>query len=155
MRDQGYNGDGEVMSSSFVNHEPVDTDTPGPSLTRQEFADECDINSIMARYETNGLLPSHVNPVSGQYLDLSDVPDLRSAIDLMRNAEAAFMRLPASARREFDNDPVKFVEFAQSDNEENHAKMREWGLMEPLPKEPEIPVVRVEGFNPEPTSDKK
>lgn len=146
MRSQGCNADGCVISSMYIEHDPVDTDTPGPSLTRQEFADECDINTIMARYETTGILPSHQRAGDPQYLDLSDVPDLRTSIDLMRDAESAFMRLPATIRREFDNDPVRFVEFAQ--NPQNLEKMREWGLAPPLPQKPDPTEVVI--LNPEP-----
>lgn len=46
------------------------------------------------------------------------------------------MTLPARTRFEFDNDPEKFVRFAQ--DPANNAQMREWGLTEPLP-EPAAP----------------
>ncbi|AXH77030.1 MAG: internal scaffolding protein [Microviridae sp.] len=111
-----------------------------PSQTRQEFADDCDINIIMARYETTGVI-SHLNPAPPRYLDLTNVPDLATALLVMNDAEAAFMTLPAKVRREFDNDPVKFVEFAEKG--ENLAQMREWGLAPPAPVAPEPVSVRV------------
>ena len=55
------------------------------SLTRQEFADECDINSIMARYEAGGAV-SHVNKAQPMYLDTTLYPDLQGAMDAFREA---------------------------------------------------------------------
>lgn len=132
---QGCNADGEALRDFYVEHEPVDLYCdPDEGMTRQEFADECDINVLMATYERTGAL-NHFNRVEPQYLDVSDVPDLPRSIAIIEAANAAFMTLPASTRREFDNDPVKFVEFAQ--NPDNLEKMREWNLAPPLPPDPE------------------
>lgn len=112
-----------------------------PSLTRQEFAEECDINTLMERYEKSGVI-SHVNRAQPVYMDLTVMPDLREALDIMRDATIAFNSLPARTRFEFDNDPQKFVDYAQ--NPDNIGKMREWGLAPPaaLPDAPiEVRVV--------------
>lgn len=105
------------------------TFTDGPSLTRQEFATECDINEIMARYETTGQLP--VNNASGPvYVDYTDMPeDLMGTMKLVQDAAASFMTLPAKVRRFFDNDPLLFTEFAS--DPVNVDQMREWGLAKP------------------------
>ncbi|QCQ84631.1 internal scaffolding protein [Blackfly microvirus SF02] len=101
-----------------------------PSLTRQEFAEECDINVIMSRYERTGQLPMNMNGVEPRYVDMSAMPtDFREAMDIMIEAEKAFMMLPANVRREFDNDAKMFVDFASMP--ENLSKMREWGLAVP------------------------
>lgn len=119
-----------------------------PSLTRQEFADDADINVIMAQYEKTGVI-SHINSTPPAFLDLSDVPDLQTAITLIRDSETAFMTLPAKTRAEFDNDPVKFINYAE--NPENIERMREWGLA-PKP-DPEPAPQKVEIVNPPPQSD--
>lgn len=151
---QLVNSDGEIMSSAFAE---IDRANPAiycdcsvePSLTRQEFAEDCDINTLMAQYEKTGVI-NHFNNATPQYLDLSEIPDLQTSLDFIAEANAAFMRLPATVRREFDNDPVKFVEFGS--NPENIEKMREWGLTEP---EPQIdPPQRVEIVNPASPVDK-
>lgn len=132
------------MSSMYVQHDPVDVDcSVEPSRTRQEFADECDINNILRGYEKTGVI-SHIDPREPVYLDTTDVVDLQSAIEIVRVAEAAFMSLPAAVRREFDNDAVKWADFAS--DPANVEKMREWGLAEPLAPEPAI--VKVEVTNP-------
>ncbi|QCQ84583.1 internal scaffolding protein [Blackfly microvirus SF02] len=125
---QGVNSDGEPIRDVFVDHDPVNAPEADDGMTRQEFADECNINVLMAAYERTGVI-SHVNRAAPQYLDVSDVPDLREALAAVSLAETAFMTLSASVRREFDNDPVKFVEYAQ--DPANLSRMREWGLAAP------------------------
>lgn len=112
----------------------------GPSMTRQEFAEECDINTIMKRYEGHGQsingLPSNVEPM---YVDFASAPTtLMDYLALMQNAENAFMSLNANVRREFDNDARLFVDFAC--NPDNLDRMREWGLAPPA-KAPDEPVM--------------
>lgn len=121
----------------------VDADIHGPSKTRQEFSDECDVNRIMAYYNASGVFPFKEKdaPV---YYDFVGMPDLQDALGQLYQAEEAFMTLPAIVRKEFDNDPVRFVEFAQ--DPDNIKRMREWGLADPE-KVPEPPM-RVEVIAP-------
>lgn len=156
MRFQGYTSEHDhdgvlhVESSQFVD---IDRGNPclyldcsvEPSLTRQEFAAECDINTIMAQYEKTGVI-NHYARTEPQYLDVTNVPDLQAALNILDEAGRAFMSLPAVVRREFDNDVAKFVSFAQ--DPANVDKMREWGLAEPLPPEPTP--LKVEVINPSP-----
>lgn len=114
-----------------------------PSLARQEFAAECDINTIMQRYQVTQQLPvnSRGEPV---YLDLVGMPEtLLETLQVLKTAEDAFMRLPAEIRREFDNDPVAFANFAVSGD--NADQLRAWGLAKPV----EVPDV-TSGLIPEP-----
>lgn len=129
------------MRSAFVEHKRVQAMFKGPGRTRQEFKKECDINTIMKQYEKTGVI-SHMNQRSPMYLDYTLVPNLQGALDVMINAEAAFMTLPARVRKEFGNDAKAFVEFASKD--ENIKKMREWGLAAPekAPEEPIEVIVR-------------
>lgn len=153
MRYHGTNSDGEPLSSFYVEKDGA-TDAFNldcsdlPSATRQEFADECDINKLMAQYEKTGILPA-MNSSEPRYLDVSDVPDLRAAMDTLQAATAAFMSLPASVRREFDNDALKFVDFAE--NPENLEKLREWKLAPPKPAE--VPPQKVEVVNQTPAPE--
>lgn len=111
-----------------------------PTMTRQEHAEECDINVLMQRYDKAGAMPMMFpgNSATPQYFDATQLPqDLQGVMQFMMEAENAFMQLPASVRKTFENDPVKFVEFA-SDNA-NIDKMREWGLA-PKPEAPAAPL---------------
>lgn len=109
-----------------------------PSLTRQEFADECDINTLMAQYEKHagtgaGNLPNQRRD-EPFYADFTALPgSLLEYMEFMDTAERAFMSLPAQVRREFDNSPHMFVEFAS--DPENLSQMRTWGLAAPDPQE--------------------
>lgn len=149
MRNQGCNSDGVLMSSMVAEKlDPYLTIIEGPSLTRQEWADECDINTLMAQYDKTGVI-THYNQQAPAYLDLTETPyDLQNALDTLNRATAAFMSLPASVRKEFDNDAAQFVNFAQ--DPENLSQMRTWGLAPPeaAPPAPQ----RVEIVNPAPAA---
>lgn len=146
MKLQGYNDNGEELRSFYV--EPsvrTGCDPGGPSATRQEFADECDINVLMAKYEATGIMPP-VNGRTPMFGDVSAVPDLRLALEQIEQATESFMSLPAVVRKEFDNDVVRFVEYASDPS--NVDQMRKWGLAT-MPPPPAAPV-RVEVVTPEP-----
>lgn len=157
MRLQGVNSDGEPLSSAVVEIDRANPAlyidfTDAVSLTRQEFAAECDINNLMAQYEKTGILPPGMNSDVPQFLDVTDLPDFRETQDILIQATAAFMALPAVVRKEFDNDAVKFVEFAR--DPENLPQMRTWGLAPP--EKPQEQPMRVEVVNPpEPPEPKK
>jgi phage internal scaffolding protein len=89
---------------SYVNDEP--------SLTKQSFSDECDINVIMARYEKTGVLSSE-NPISPSYGDFTDVVDYDESLRIVMDADEAFMSLPAKVRARFQNDPSEVIEFVR------------------------------------------
>lgn len=128
------NFQGPSQNDFYKPHDSVELSDWGPSLTRQEFAEECDINVIMSRYENGSLAPFNA-PREPMYLDLTVMPrDLMSALDVMTQAENAFMSLPALVRREFENDPVQFVAFAS--DPDNLSQMQTWGLAPPAPVEP-------------------
>lgn len=120
-----------------------------PSMTRQEFAAECDINNIMKQYEKHIADPmrSIREPI---YHDFTAQPStLMEYMQVMLDGEQAFMTLPASVRREFDNDPRMFVDFAA--DPANIETMREWGLAAPA-KPPEEPLqVTIVGGAPDPS----
>lgn len=117
----------------------------GASMTRQEFAEECDINTLMKKYEGHGTGPGnlmfHGDP-SMWYADFTTLPaNLMEYHEYMDAAQASFMRLNANVRKQFENDPVQFVEFAS--DPANVKQMREWGLAEPEPSPKEPLEVRV------------
>lgn len=128
--------------SMFRPHERAKLMTVGPSLTRQEFKDECDINTIMRRYEKSGVV-SHVRKSEPQYGDFVGIPDFQQSLNMLNAATESFMQLPARVRREFDNDPRQFVQFVE--DPANLEKVREYGLAN-VP-EPEAKPQRVEVVN--------
>lgn len=144
-------GETNALSSAFVSVDRNPDTNPAifcdcsdlPSLTRQEYAAEADINTLMAQYEKTGILPT-VNTRPPDYFDVSDVPDFQTALEFVSKADAAFMSLPAQVRATFENSAANFIAFAE--NPENLDQMRKWGLAPPLPVDP--PPQRVEVVNP-------
>jgi len=77
-----------------------------PSLTKQSFRDECDINTLMARYMETGILDGR-DPASARYVDCTSLQalDYQGAMNFILSAKDLFGSLPASVRARFDNDP--------------------------------------------------
>ena len=111
------------------------------SLAVQSSKDECDINTIVKRFGLTGELPGDVAmPQSGDY---SNVGDFHSAMNVVRQAQEEFLRVPADIRARFANDPQKFTDFfADSDNQEEAIRL---GLAsrKPAPVPPEPMLVKV------------
>lgn len=114
--------------SAYTPSEPIHPETGGPSLTKQSMSAECDINTIMKRYEKTGIV-NHVSIYKGDYGDFISEGDYHSHLNLVIAADAAFQTLPAKIRRQFDNDPSKFLEFVDDDS--NTDQMIEMGLVKP------------------------
>ncbi|WNK13560.1 MAG: internal scaffolding protein [Microvirus sp.] len=95
-----------------------------PSLTQQHFANETDINQIMAKFLKTGLL----NQIdAGYYEDVSEAQDYRHALHVLKDADAQFATLPALVRKKFNNSPLEFMNFIHDPKNENTA--RELGLL--------------------------
>lgn len=109
----------------------------GPGRTKQSFKDECDINIIMARYETSGVL-EHMNRTEGRFLDTTQF-DYQDAMLLVAEANSIFQQMPARLRDQFDNDPAKLLEFVH--DPKNLAESVAMGFIDPtkLPPPKEAP----------------
>ena len=120
-----------VIRSVYDGHEHErGFESVNPTMTQQHFKDECDINHIMARYEQTGLLIDPLTARSGGspiFDDFSDIPDLMTAQNKLIEAQQMFEQLPSRIRKDFDNDPVKFVEFCQ--DSANEDKLRDYGIL--------------------------
>lgn len=102
-----------------------------PSMTEQHFKDECDINNIIKTYQQTGVLPSgDRQPLFGDFADFPQ--DLQSSQAYFDDAQERFMQLPAQLRKEFDNDPVKLLQFVADGN--NRDRAIELGLIERPPQ---------------------
>ena len=95
------------------------------SLAQQQFRDDCDINTILRRFNVTGQLP--VGSVQPQYGDFSGIFDYRTALDAVRAAQESFDALPAKVRSRFANDPAAFVDFCS--DESNREEMKALGLL--------------------------
>jgi len=106
-----------------------------PSLTKQSFKKQCDVNNIIANYR-KGQLVNHINPKAGQFTDIASSVGLHDAMNVVVNAQNLFMLLPADVRKKFHNDPVALLEFAE--NPDNFDALVEMGLAvaPPPPEDP-------------------
>jgi len=111
------------------------------SRTKQSFRKECDINTIMRRYQKTGVLvdPSTINagriPQYGDFSSGADFLDVQNRIALARET---FATLPSQIRARFDNDPADALDFMADPN--NRAECVELGLMAaPEQAAPEVP----------------
>jgi len=111
----------------------VQTVNKEPSLTQQQFKDECDINNIVKRYNQTGEF-LHLTSKQGRFADFSDITDYQTMLDTVARAQEAFASLPANVRTKFSNDPGRLLEFIQDKN--NYAEGVELGLLTPKPPTP-------------------
>lgn len=93
--------------------------------TKQSFKEECDINTIMARYQSTGEMPN-LGVRAPQYLDATGM-DFQSMQNQVLEAQALFMELPSKLRTRFGNDPGQFLSYVA--DPQNRAEMRELGLL--------------------------
>lgn len=121
----------EVSNETGLDCRELDEDTGElvyRTMAQQHFAEECDINTIVRRFGLTGQLPVGVRmPTYGDFLD---VPTYHEAMTAIRQADEAFMMMPADVRARFDNDAGKFVEFCS--DEKNRDEAVRLGLV--LPK---------------------
>lgn len=96
--------------------EEVAVYTGDKSLVQQHLKDEVDINTIVRRYGITAGMP--FGPDGGMYGDFTGITDFQSAVDLVKDTETRFMRLPAELREKFRNDPGALVQFAQNSSPE-------------------------------------
>lgn len=115
---------------------------------QQQFKEECDINTIVENFGLTGTLPlQNKVPINAEFID---VMDYQESLNKLMEADAAFMKMPAKIRSEFQNDAGKFVDFVS--DPKNIEKCREWGLAMPKAKEPEA--MRVHVVNEEKKAEK-
>lgn len=108
-------------------------------MTKDSFKDECDINTIVRRFNLTGQLPENVAVPS--YADFEEIFDFHSAMNLVTQANEAFDSMPAEVRSRFHNDPGEFMDFVS--DESNRAEAEKLGLVIPShldPSEPGSPV---------------
>jgi len=97
---------------------------PGISMTQQSLANEADINLIMAKARKTGQMPLPMSDRQAQYRDFTNVESYQDAQNYIILANEEFMKLPASIRTYFDNDPNNLIAFIQDpDNEEESIKI--------------------------------
>lgn len=111
-----------------------------PSLTDQSQYKDTDINNIVRRYQTTGLLdsPGSVPFETLQYGDATLLPDYQTALDLVNSVQTEFASMPSEIREKFGHDPMQLLEALQDPTKKT--MLQEIGLL----SKDEVPPVKVE-----------
>lgn len=109
----------------------------GESRTQQHFAEQCNINSILKKYQKTGVI-SHVKSVEARYGDFSQMPDYCENLDKVAKAQQGFEQLPSAIRNHpgIKNSLGSFMEFMK--DPQNADQLRKWGIFKEAPKEPTV-----------------
>lgn len=92
-----------------------------PPLTKQSYAEELDVNRIIARHAAQGTLP-FLHAHQGEFGDFADF-DFQEAHLMIARAKSLFYELPANVRAEFNGDPGAFFDFVN--DPENSERLAE------------------------------
>lgn len=107
---------------------------PDQTMAKQSFADECNINTIMLKYQKTGLI-DHVQRMQGSYGDFTSVQDYQLSLNQVIEAQDAFDQLPATIRKRFANQPSELMAFLS--DPANRDEAIKLGLVEPPPPPPQ------------------
>lgn len=97
----------------------------GPGLTEQSHKDDCDINLIIKKFAGDDLRQLQSNKPA-LYGDFASAPSFEESLQIVIRANEQFAGLPSKVRKEFDNNPQAFLEFAS--NPKNGERLVELGL---------------------------
>lgn len=78
--------------------------------TKQSFAEMVDINNIMKRYRTTGMI-DHLSGRQPFYGDVSQFKDYQSSLEVVRKADELFNNMSSDIRSKFKNDPMEMIAF--------------------------------------------
>lgn len=113
------------IKKSYQKHSRIQLDFPqGSSLTKQQFADECNINKIVSKHVKTGVI-NHINNHQGTYGDIPSI-DYTESMQLIASANTMFQELPAAIREKFSNSAANFLQFAE--DPDNSEEMLSLGL---------------------------
>jgi phage internal scaffolding protein len=106
--------------------------------TEQSHKAEVDINNIVKRAGNMELI-AKVNALQNFVYDDVTGNDFQESMNAILRAKEAFSSVPSGIRRQFDNDPAKFMDFVH--NPDNADKLVEMGLANAPEVEKPIEVV--------------
>lgn len=90
--------------------ELTDVDTGSESMVQQQFAEDADINVIVRRFGLSDTVPPQA--LDPRYFgDLGEIPDLGTALRLVKDAQDKFNALPVDLRNRFQNSPALLWNF--------------------------------------------
>ena len=105
-----------------------------PSKVQEQFADACQTDTIIRKYNMMGVNP-FIAQGQSQYLDTTQIPSFVAAQNAQIRVKEYFEGLPSDIRLEFNNDPMEFAEVVS--DPKNADYLRDIGVLAPLPSEKE------------------
>lgn len=123
------------VRNRFSDRAPVRPPKGGESLTKQDFAEEANINNLVQRHLGGGTferprgVPLQMPGASRQPIfgDFSSSLDYQSQLDRLNDARQAFNDLPARFRGRFNNNPRDLIRWLE--DPKNHEQARKYGLL--------------------------
>lgn len=142
----------KVKIYGFQNRPPRRRSVQSPeNRTQQHMRNECNINSIMERYQKTGILTDPLRTTNRKPM-FDGVHNQNATYHDMCNdvltIQENFSRIPARIRKRFGNDPDEMMAFLS--DEKNRPEAEAMGLIDPLPKNPnkQAPEPKKEEKNP-------
>lgn len=129
----------------FRERERVLTPVGTRSRTKQSFASESDVNAIMRKYLSSGVVPPVVQG-EPRYGDFTNGTEYFDAMVRVRRAEEIFASLPVKVRVACDHDPRKLLDLVAAADSDPKARelAEELGVIDRKPGQPEVPIVPAE-----------
>jgi hypothetical protein len=126
-----YDENGNVIRNRVI------TTCDDESLTEQSHVKETDVNQIVKRHGKD--LIQKANELMSTNFQMDNIPgnDFHESMMIIQKASKSFSQMPSQVRKQFDNDPAKFLDFVQ--NPANAEAMVTMGLAiaaEPVSAEP-------------------
>lgn len=110
---------GKIIRRRVVEHNTEKT------MTQEHHAVNTDAASIVKKYGYQNS-PYHLR-TNGYYADISEIPDLQTALESVKKAEQAFMLLPSEIRKKLGNDPTNLTDYLK--DEKNREEAIKYGLI--------------------------
>ncbi|RLA51446.1 MAG: hypothetical protein DRQ98_11485 [Gammaproteobacteria bacterium] len=89
-----------------------------PTMAKQSFQAECNINNIMAKYQKTGVV-DHINNHQANYGDTTS-DSFHDSMNIIADANSMFEELPSKVRKYFRNDPAQFLDYVQDPNNQDN-----------------------------------
>lgn len=103
-----------------------------PSRTQQHHRDHTNPNALLRKFG----IGAFQTPPPEMYQDLTNLPDLHTAMETIRTAQDSFNALPSAVRTKLKNDPNELINFLNSTDERDIEESIKLGLRNPKPVAP-------------------
>jgi len=98
------------------------------SMTKQSFQEESDVNAVMRKYLSTGVIPE-LRPGEPRYGDFTSGLDYFECLTRVRDAERIFLALPVQVQVACDHDPRKLLDLVYSTDPADRKRAEDLGLV--------------------------